>query len=144
MEAITYSEEETAHIATGIAKTIKPGDILLLRGDLGAGKTVLARALIRILSHQPDLDVPSPTFTLLQTYDTEQGPLWHFDLYRLKDSQEIYELGWEEALGDGIVVVEWPERLGVLKPARYLDIAISAGENSPDQRKIEITEHDSG
>ncbi len=88
--------------------------------------------------------MPSPTFTLVQTYDAAGRQLWHFDLYRLEDPEEIYELGWEEALSEGgIVLVEWPERLGNLKPPRYMDIHIRAHDNDSAKRTIEITHHDS-
>lgn len=138
MISVSNSESDTAAIAAELAARLGPGDILLLRGNLGAGKTVLARALIRALCSDDTLEVPSPTFTLVQTYDTPKGPLWHFDLYRLKDPEEIYELGWEDALAGGIVIVEWPERLGNLTPAQYLDIRIKAVENEPGKRNIEI------
>ncbi len=138
MEAITYSEEETAQAAADFAVDLKEKSVLLLHGNLGAGKTVFARGLIRALTGNPNLEVPSPTFTLAQTYETNNLQIWHFDLYRLKDPEEIYELGWEDALAEGIVLVEWPERLGSLKPARYLDIAITTGENDDQQRNIEI------
>lgn len=138
MISVSNSESDTAAIAAELAARLGPGDILLLRGNLGAGKTVLARALIRALCSDDTLEVPSPTFTLVQAYDTPKGPLWHFDLYRLKDPEEIYELGWEDALAGGIVIVEWPERLGNLTPAQYLDIRIKAVENEPGKRNIEI------
>lgn len=136
---ITRTEEETGHHAALLARDLKPGDVLFLRGDLGAGKTVFARALVRALSGDPGLEVPSPTFTLVQTYDTEKGPLWHFDLYRLKEPEEIYETGWEEALGEGIVVVEWPERLGGLSPRKHIEIQIRP---MAEGRSIEVTRHD--
>jgi len=109
-------ENDTENAARALAEDLRTGDILLLSGDLGAGKTVFARALIRAMTGDGAMDVPSPTFTLLQTYDTPQGTLWHFDLYRIKNPEEIYELGWEEAMTGGIVIVEWPERLGSLAP----------------------------
>lgn len=141
MKVITQSENETEKIASGLVAELKPDDILLLHGDLGAGKTVFARSLIRTLAGRDDLEVPSPTFTLVQTYDTEKGPLWHFDLYRLKEAAEVYELGWEDALSEGIVLVEWPERLGDLTPPGFLDISISTVENEEQQRNIEIVRH---
>jgi tRNA threonylcarbamoyladenosine biosynthesis protein TsaE len=110
------SEADTQAEAVRLAATMKGGDVLLLEGDLGSGKTVFARALIRALAGDSALEVPSPTFTLVQTYDTPRGMVWHFDLYRLEEPEEIYEIGWEEALAGGIVVVEWPERLGGLLP----------------------------
>ncbi len=138
MDIITNSETETMQIARDLAEKINTGDILLLHGNLGMGKSVFARALIRELAGDKTLEVPSPTFTLVQTYDTKRGPLYHFDLYRLKDPEEIYELGWEEALSDSILIVEWPERLGDLKPAGYLDIRLTSVDNEPLARKIQI------
>jgi len=142
MDVITHSETETEKIAAALACELGSNDVLLLRGDLGAGKTVFARSLIRTLTGQSDLEVPSPTFTLVQTYETKAGSLWHFDLYRLKEADEVYELGWEEALSEGMVLVEWPERLGALTPARCLDISISTVENKDQQRNIKIKRHD--
>lgn len=107
-------EAATEQLGAGLAARLKPGDVVGLKGDLGAGKTTLARAIIRAAMNDPDLIVPSPTFTLVETYDTPLGPYWHFDLYRLETPEQVYELGWEEALAEGIVLVEWPERLGAL------------------------------
>lgn len=109
-------EAATEQLGAGLAARLKPGDVIGLKGDLGAGKTTLARAIIRAAMNDPHLIVPSPTFTLVETYDTPLGPYWHFDLYRLETPEQIYELGWEEALAEGVVLVEWPERLGVLLP----------------------------
>lgn len=133
------SEAETMEIARKAAAKLQPGLPVLLRGNLGAGKTVFARSMIRALSADPNLEVPSPTFTLVQTYDTQKGVIWHFDLYRLEDPEEIHELGWEEAMAEGLVIVEWPERLGTFAPAQYLDISLKAVENDPAKRIIEIT-----
>ena len=104
-------------VAAELAPNLAAGTVLLLEGDLGAGKTALARALIRHITGNPALEVPSPTFTLLQTYDTPKGEIWHFDLYRLKHPDEVYELGWEDALGSGaILIIEWAERIAPLLP----------------------------
>ncbi len=134
------SEIETIEAAHAFAlTTLKPTDIVLFSGDLGAGKSVFCRAIIRALSGQPDLDVPSPTFTLVQTYDTPLAPLWHFDLYRLKDPEEIFELGWEDALGHGILLIEWPDRLGPYTPNKYTHITITHdGQQSEQSRRIMI------
>lgn len=115
------NEDETGAAAAFLAQTAKSGDVFLLQGPLGAGKSVFARAFIRALCGA-ELDVPSPTFTLVQTYDGPV-PVWHFDLYRLQDPDEIFEIGWEEARG-GIALVEWPERLGPYVPdgARVITI----------------------
>jgi len=110
------TEEATEALGATLAARLKPGDVVGLKGDLGAGKTTLARAIVRAAAGDPDLIVPSPTFTLVEVYDTPKGAYWHFDLYRLDDPEQVYELGWEEALAEGIVLLEWPERLGPLLP----------------------------
>jgi tRNA threonylcarbamoyladenosine biosynthesis protein TsaE len=132
------SEAETARFAAALAPQLRQGDIILLHGDLGAGKTTFARALIRALTGEAALEVPSPTFTLVQTYDTPLGDLWHFDLYRLKNSDEIYEVGWEEALGGGLILLEWPERLGALLPPVRLDIRLSPVPGKNGARLIQV------
>lgn len=122
-------ERATEALGATLAARLKPGDVVGLKGDLGAGKTTLARAIIRAAAADPDLIVPSPTFTLVEVYDTPRGSYWHFDLYRLDDPQQVYELGWEEALAEGIVLLEWPERLGRLLP-KHLSVTLElAGED---------------
>lgn len=138
---ISENEGQTQDIARNMAQHINSGDILLLHGDLGMGKSVFCRALIRALCHDEAMEVPSPTFTLVQTYEAEKGTIWHFDLYRLADPDEIYETGWEEALAGGIVLVEWPERLGSLKPIRYTEITFLGVIGQPDHRLIEVEKH---
>lgn len=133
---LSKSEEITIDFAKEIANTLKNRDILLIKGTLGAGKTVFTRGLLRFLCQSPDMDVPSPTFTLVQYYDSENFPIYHFDLYRLEDPEEIYELGWEDAVSGGVTIVEWPERLGHLTPARYLDIEIKTDQNNEHMRHI--------
>ncbi len=96
-----------------LADALAPGDTVLLEGPLGAGKTALARALIRTLADDPSVEVPSPTYTLVQDYTTPRGAVWHFDLYRLSGPDEVVELGWDEGAG-AIRLVEWPDRLGPL------------------------------
>ena len=116
-------ETATEQLGATLAARLKMGDIVGLKGDLGAGKTTLARAILRAAANDPDLIVPSPTFTLVEIYDTARGPIWHFDLYRLDRPEQVYELGWEEALSQGIVLLEWPERLGPLLP-RHLSVTL--------------------
>jgi len=129
------NEEDTIKIACALAETLSTHEIILLSGTLGAGKSVFARALIRALTHDPDIDVPSPTFTLVQSYDGANGAVInHYDFYRLEDPEEIYELGWEDSLTDGITIVEWPERLGALTPQNARTITIEIGKN--DERTI--------
>ena len=117
----------TGRLAARLAPRLRPGDAVLLDGPLGAGKSAFARALLRALVGDPALEVPSPSFTLVQSYDVPGG--WeahHFDLYRLSGPPEVAELGWEEAR-DGLVLVEWPERLGGLRPDDALLVQLAQG-----------------
>jgi tRNA threonylcarbamoyladenosine biosynthesis protein TsaE len=115
--------EAAAALGARVAKALRPGEAVCLSGPLGAGKTTLARGLVRALAGE-DEEVPSPTFTLVQFYDGPSFPLAHFDLYRLKDGNEAYELGLDEALSFGAAVIEWPERLGGALPRDRLDIEL--------------------
>ena len=139
---IARSEQDTAQTAQNVAAALQGNEIILLHGPLGSGKTVFARAMIRALTDQPELEVPSPTYTLVQIYDASKGPVNHYDLYRLKNPEEIYELGWEESAASGITIVEWPERLGPLSPKRRIDIRLANVMNEPHSRKIEISQVD--
>lgn len=116
----------TVRIAAGVAALAHAGDAILLEGPLGAGKTEFARAFLRSASGDPALEVPSPTFTLVQTYETRLGPVHHFDLWRLDGPGALGELGWDEARDD-IVLVEWPDRLGALRPDTALTVALQPG-----------------
>lgn len=137
------SEEDTVELARDLAEKLVAGDILLFYGDLGMGKSVLARALIKHLCKSPEMEVPSPTFTLVQSYDSPLGEILHFDLYRLCDVSEVYEIGWEEAMeaGEGVVLVEWPERLGALMPESAIHIHITAIDGLADFRNIEVIKY---
>lgn len=118
------TERDTVALGAALARRARPGDLLALHGPLGAGKTTLARGFITALTPLEE-DVVSPTFTLVQVYDAA-APIWHFDLYRLTDAQDVLELGWDDALSGGISLVEWPERAGALLPSRRLDVLLSA------------------
>src|SRR3954452_24926779 len=118
-------EAATHRFSRFLAAYLKKGDIVELSRELNDGKTTLPRAIIRALAGDETLEVPSPTFTLIQSYDTSRGPVMHADLYRVNDPEELRELGFEEASEAGIVLVEWPERAGsALNPDR-LDIALA-------------------
>ncbi|WP_299728455.1 tRNA (adenosine(37)-N6)-threonylcarbamoyltransferase complex ATPase subunit type 1 TsaE [uncultured Tateyamaria sp.] len=117
--------DATARCAVALGTSLDPGDVILLAGPVGAGKTHFARALIQSLLITPE-DVPSPTFTLVQTYDTQAGTLWHADLYRVSMDTEVDELGLLEAFEDAICLVEWPDRLGPLTPPDALHLEIAA------------------
>ncbi len=115
---------EVEALGARIAAAIRPGDAVLLDGPLGAGKSVLARALIRAAAADPALEVPSPSYTLVQEYGTAAGPLYHFDLWRLDGPAGVIELGWDEAR-QGVVVVEWASRLDILRPHDALSIDLA-------------------
>lgn len=116
-------ERATDQLGATLAARLRRGDIIGLKGELGAGKTTLARAILRVAADDPGLIVPSPTFTLVEVYETPRGAFWHFDLYRLETPEQVYELGWEEALAGGISIIEWPERLGPLLP-QHLSVTL--------------------
>lgn len=137
IEIITFSEKDTLELGKKIGTSARSGMIILLKGDLGTGKTVLTRGLARGLGIEGP--ITSPTYTLIHEY---QGrlPLYHFDIYRLNDSDEMYDLGYDEFFyGRGVTVVEWPERMGDLLPHEYLGITIekSPGDDA-DKRIIRI------
>ena len=117
--------EHTTQLARELAASLKPGDVILLEGELGAGKSTFARALIQALCGE-NTEVPSPTFTLVQTYETARFPVSHYDLYRLKRSSELDELGLEEALDDGAALIEWPERAEDRLPSDALRVHLLA------------------
>ncbi|MDV4144677.1 MULTISPECIES: tRNA (adenosine(37)-N6)-threonylcarbamoyltransferase complex ATPase subunit type 1 TsaE [Shimia] len=118
------SPEETAALAKLISAQVKKGDVLLLEGEIGAGKTHFARSLILSLLDTPE-DIPSPTFTLVQTYESLLGEIWHADLYRLTSPDEVIELGLIDAFEDAICLVEWPDRLAELAPESALTLSFS-------------------
>lgn len=119
---VSNSENDTVTIANEIADMLAYPSIICLYGDLGAGKTAFSRAFIRHITKNADETVPSPTYTLVQTYDDDT--IWHFDLYRLDTSEQLYDIGWEDAIISKLCLIEWPERLRELKPQNTVDISI--------------------
>ena len=118
-------EQATHRLMVDIASALEPGDLVTLSGDLGAGKTTFARALIRYLAGDETIEVPSPTFTLMQTYDLPRFPLVHADLYRLSGAAELAELGFDDLPEGAVVLLEWPDRAAGFLPPDRLDIALT-------------------
>ncbi len=127
-------EDATARLGALIAPQLKSGDVIYLHGDLGMGKSALTRGLIRALT-TPDQEVPSPTFTLIQSYDTPAFEVLHLDLYRLTDPDEAYELGLDEVRSHAVLVIEWPDRLGHLGFDDRLDVVLEV----PDKTNFPLT-----
>src|SRR5260370_33448677 len=128
-------EAATAALAARLAALARPGDVIALKGELGAGRTSFARAFIRARGGREA--VPSPTFTLVQVSELGEAPIWHIDGYRLRDPEEAWELDIEDAFRDGVSLIEWPERLGSLVPVRRLEISLSEGV-TPETRRAAI------
>ncbi len=140
------SPEHTAEFARALGQHLRAGDVLLLEGSIGAGKTHFARALIQSRLAAPE-DVPSPTFTLVQVYETPDCDIWHADLYRLTDPAELVELGLTDAFEDAICLVEWPDRLSDLAPEDALRLKLELTEtegqralslSGPESRRADI------
>ena len=125
--------DQTCALAQALSSRLAPGDVILLSGQIGAGKSHFARCLILASLDQPE-DVPSPTYTLVQTYPGRHGDIWHADLYRLTDISEVEELGLIDAFSDAICLVEWPDRLGDLAPGTALCLHLDAP--SPDDSRV--------
>lgn len=133
IERTLADEQATAQLGAAVARLLRRGEAVCLFGPLGAGKSTLARALIRALT-SPDEDVPSPTFTLVQTYPAKAFEIAHFDLYRLTSAAEADELGLDEALETGVALIEWPQRLEGRLPADRLDIHLSLLDDAGEGR----------
>ena len=133
-EIFTKLEDDTARVGQCLAKIAKSGDFFALYGTLGVGKSVLARSFVQTLCG--NIEVPSPTFTLLQSYEARDFDIYHFDLYRIKSPEEIFEIGMEEAVYSGVSLVEWPEKMGGYVPKDVFKIEISSEKEG---RKITIS-----
>ena len=136
----TNSAEETRQLGEKLAEELRAGDVILLEGPLGAGKSELARGVARGLGVRET--VTSPSFTILNAYDSGRVPLYHFDWYRLESAEELFEMGIEEYLGgDGIALVEWPGRCPEALPADFLMIEVLPGEGN--ERTLRTVRHGS-
>jgi tRNA threonylcarbamoyl adenosine modification protein YjeE len=134
--ALTFrSEAETRAFGGKVADLLRIGDVVTLGGELGVGKTVFARGVIQ--RFLPKEEVPSPTFTLIQTYETPAFAISHVDLYRVKERGELRELGLEEALERGVLLIEWPDRMGELLPRDRLDVMLS-GDGEENERLVQV------
>lgn len=139
MQRTTHSPEETEQAGAAFAKTLHPGDVVTLDGDLGAGKTAFARGVLRGLGYAGR--VTSPTFAIANEYHTPGGTVAHFDLYRILDAEALFEIGFDEYLdGVRIVLIEWSRNAGALLPKRRKSVRLSYGSQS-DMRVLEIEEH---
>ncbi|WP_325063148.1 tRNA (adenosine(37)-N6)-threonylcarbamoyltransferase complex ATPase subunit type 1 TsaE [Halovulum marinum] len=135
------SQAETESLAAALALALAPGDAVLLSGPVGAGKSAFARAAIRARQASTGLtpeEVPSPSYTLVQAYDAGGVEIWHADLYRLSDPDELVELGLDEAFTRAIVFLEWPERLGEAAPARALRLDLRPDPAADDVRQLRV------
>jgi tRNA threonylcarbamoyl adenosine modification protein YjeE len=133
MEFICNTEEDTVRLGQKLSSIAKKGDVFALYGTLGMGKSVFSRAFVKSLTSANE--VPSPTFTLVQVYEAKDFDIYHFDLYRLKSPEEIFEIGMEEALYDGVCLIEWPEKMQGYLPKNIFRLEITPYEQG---RKIKI------
>src|SRR2546430_13726993 len=142
LSIVLANEQATRRLAVDVASILKAGDLVTLSGDLGAGKTAFARALIRHLAGDEALDVPSPTFTVVQTYALPRFTVVHADLYCVTHTGELAELGVDEAAENAVVLLEWPDRAEDVLPADRLDVAFTLAPHlGANQRNAEITRH---
>lgn len=135
------SPEKTAELAAAFARLVRPGDVFLLSGQIGAGKTHFTRSLIQAriaYADKPVEDVPSPTFTLVQTYEVDGFEIWHSDLYRLTHPDEVEELGLFDAFDTAVCLIEWPDRLGDLAPAKAIGMDFSVPDD-PETRIVDLS-----
>ena len=133
-------EQATMRLMVDVASALEPGDVLTLSGDLGAGKTTFARAMIRYLAGDETVEVPSPTFTLMQTYELPRFPVVHADLYRVAGSAELAELGFDDLPEGAVVVVEWPDRAAGFLPNDRIDVTLTlAPKLKPEFRHARVT-----
>jgi tRNA threonylcarbamoyladenosine biosynthesis protein TsaE len=129
--------EGIKNVASKLAKSIKIGDVVCLKGDLGVGKTQFSKFFIQALVGE-DCEVLSPTFSLVQIYNSNIGEIWHFDLYRLNDIEEIYEIGLEQSITQAISIIEWPDIVEKLLPTSRIEINITLSKDKENFRDLSI------
>ena len=133
---ISHSENETKELAKKIAKDLKPGDVIVLTGELGSGKTKFTEGFLSYFNLENELS--SPTFNIVNEYDTPNFPIYHFDVYRLEDIDEFYAIGGEEYFSSGICIIEWGEKIEEALPPSYLKISFSRNSENESIRNITI------
>lgn len=138
---ISHNEEETKKIANSLAKLLQKGDIIILSGDLGAGKTKFTEGILSFFGLEDEIS--SPTFNIVNEYKTNDINLYHFDIYRLEDIDEFYEIGGEEYFEKGICIIEWGELLNPILPKDYILIKIEPVQNNINSRLFTIQSHGS-
>lgn len=138
-EYISHSQQETMAIASKIAKQLHTGDILILSGDLGSGKTKFTEGILSYFGLENEIS--SPTFTIVNEYQTKKDTIYHFDVYRLSDIEEFYAIGGEEYFEKGICIIEWGEIIESILPANYIKIVFSRTAEEENTRKLQITFH---
>ncbi len=136
MEIISKSEIETIELGKKIASKLKKGDIIVLTGDLGSGKTKLTEGILTYFGLQDEIS--SPTFTIVNEYDTEKFKIFHFDVYRLSDVDEFYAIGCEEYFEQGVSIIEWGEMIKEALPKEYINITFKRDMENENIRKIKI------
>lgn len=139
-EILIHSKEEMVELAEGMAREAKLGDVILLSGTLGVGKTFFAKAFVNELLEKK-VDVVSPTFNLLKVYNAKEFDIYHFDLYRMKKVEELYEIGFEDALHDGVCLIEWPELAYDLIDVPYIKVDIEMGDGE-EERVVKVGRSD--
>lgn len=134
MQYITNSYEETADVAASFSKSLKGGEVIAMYGDLGAGKTAFVQGVAKALGIKSH--VTSPTFTIVNEYDGRLT-LYHFDVYRISDPEEMYDIGYDEYIeSDGVCIIEWAELIEDLLPPEYIKITILKDDTVSDDRRI--------
>lgn len=135
-QIVSNTETDTMNLAKNLAKSLKKGDVVVLTGELGSGKTKFVEGFLSFFGIADEIS--SPTFTIINEYDTTNFPIFHFDVYRLEDSSEFYEIGGDEYFENGVCLIEWGEIIEDALPNRYIHIIFNKDENNQDIRYIDV------